>query len=63
MLAEQIPISFKMNYTRLLWSKLYECRQHDPDYVAVIGISFFIPTITLVFYISALFKGMKTRLK
>lgn len=48
---------FKMNYTRLLWSKLYECKRNDPDYAAVIGISFFIPTIVLVFYISALFKG------
>jgi hypothetical protein len=46
-----------MNYTRLLWSKIYECRRHDPDYMAVIGISFFIPTIVFVFYVSALFKG------
>ena len=50
-------ISSKMNYTRLLWSKIYECRRHDPDYMAVFGISFFIPTIVLVFYVSALFKG------
>jgi hypothetical protein len=47
----------KMNYTRLLWSKIYECRRHDPDYMAVIGISFFIPTIVFVFYVSAVFKG------
>jgi hypothetical protein len=46
-----------MNYTRLLWSKIYECRRHDPDYMAVIGISLFIPTIVFVFYVSALFKG------
>ena len=46
-----------MNYTRLLWSKTYECKRHDPDYMAVIGISFFIPTIVFVFYVSALFKG------
>ncbi|CAF1488382.1 unnamed protein product [Rotaria magnacalcarata] len=52
-----------MNYTRLLWSKIYECRRHDPDYVAVIGISFFIPTIVLVFYISALFKGERKQMK
>jgi len=47
----------KMNYTRLLWSKIYECRRDDPDYMAVIGISCFIPTIVFVFYVSALFKG------
>nr|AKL90188.1 osteopetrosis associated transmembrane protein [Macrotrachela sp. MM] len=46
-----------MNYTRLLWSKIYECRRHDPDYMAVFGISFFIPTLVFVFYVSALFKG------
>ena len=46
-----------MNYTRLLWSKTYACRRHDPDYLAVTGISLFIPTIVLVFYVSALFKG------
>jgi hypothetical protein len=46
-----------MNYTRLLWSKIYECRRNDPDYMAVIGISCFIPTIVFVFYVSALFKG------
>ena len=51
----------QMNYTRLLWSKIYECRRHDPDYVAVIGISFFIPTVVFVFYVTALFKGKKTR--
>ncbi|CAF0974526.1 unnamed protein product [Adineta steineri] len=52
-----------MNYTRLLWSKIYECKRHDPDYMAVMGISFFIPTIVLVFYISALFKGERTQKK
>jgi len=46
-----------MNYTRLLWSITYACRRYDPDYMAVIGISFFIPTIVLVFYVTALFKG------
>nr|AKL90155.1 osteopetrosis associated transmembrane protein [Macrotrachela sp. HR] len=46
-----------MNYTRLLWSKIYECRRHDPDYMAVFGVSFFIPTLVFVFYVSALFKG------
>ncbi|CAF2691295.1 unnamed protein product [Rotaria sp. Silwood2] len=45
-----------MNYTRLLWSKIYECKRHDPDYMAIIGISFFIPTIVCVFYVTALFK-------
>ncbi len=47
-----------MNYTRLLWSDIYKCRRHDPDYMAVIGISLFIPTVVFVFYVSALFKGM-----
>nr|ACD37588.1 osteopetrosis associated transmembrane protein [Philodina roseola] len=48
-----------MNYTRLLWSKIYACRRHDPDYMAVIGISVFIPTLVLVFYVSAVFKGKR----
>jgi hypothetical protein len=48
-----------MNYTRLLWSKIYECRKLDPDYMAIIGISVFIPTIVFVFYVSVLFKGKK----
>nr|ACF75495.1 osteopetrosis associated transmembrane protein [Adineta vaga] len=52
-----------MNYTRLLWSKIYECRRHDPDYMAVMGLSFFIPTIVLVFYVSALFKGERQQKK
>ncbi|CAF1600889.1 unnamed protein product [Adineta ricciae] len=52
-----------MNYTRLLWSKIYECKRHDPDYMAVFGISFFIPTIVLVFYVSALFKGERQQKK
>jgi hypothetical protein len=46
-----------MNYTRLLWSKTYACKRYDPDYMAVMGISIFIPTIVLVFYVTALFKG------
>ena len=46
-----------MNYTRLLWSTIYACRRHDPDYMAVMGISLFIPTIVFVFYVTALFKG------
>ncbi|CAF4210870.1 unnamed protein product, partial [Rotaria sordida] len=52
-----------MNYTRLLWSKIYECKRHDPDYMAIIGISFFIPTIVFVFYVSALFKGERKQQK
>jgi len=46
-----------MNYTRLLWSKIFECRRPDPDYMAIIGISMFIPTTVFVFYVSVLFKG------
>jgi len=52
-----------MNYTRLLWSDIYKCRRNDPDYMAVIGISFFIPTIVFVFYVSALFKGQRKQKK
>nr|ACF75521.1 osteopetrosis associated transmembrane protein [Philodina roseola] len=52
-----------MNYTRLLWSKIYACRRHDPDYMAVIGISVFIPTLVLVFYVSAVFKGERKEKK
>ena len=51
----------QMNYTRLLWSEIYACRRHDPDYMAVIGISVFIPTLVLVFYVSAVFKGKEKK--
>ncbi|CAF0728122.1 unnamed protein product [Didymodactylos carnosus] len=51
-----------MNYTRLMWSKQFGCKRHDPDYMAVIGISFLIPTISIIFYVSAMFKGER-RLK
>ena len=53
----------KMNTSRLLWSKIYACRRHDPDYMAVMGISLFIPTIVLVFYVTALFKGERKQKK
>lgn len=53
----------QMNYTRLLWSQVFNCRRRDHDITAVLIISAIFSIFPVVFYVGNRVLGAKVHNK